>query len=158
MRKYSKRVLKFICHKGKEEVLVCKLFKQTPYIYVYIQKVVSVLHLLFSGRINKMLSDYIDLPFGSDHELPWYPPVCEFPDQDDKSHRPLSLRQSDNNLLKVNDHLRRHLMKYVNGGKGEEAEIGQRIITAMHKVSQVCYLYYLCRDFTRSYQVFFRPK
>lgn len=84
-----------------------------------------------------MVSDYIGLPWGSEHELPWYPPVCEYPDISDRAHLPISLRQSENNPLKVNDFLRKSLMNYVNGGKGEEAEIGQRIITAMHRVSFV---------------------
>lgn len=82
-----------------------------------------------------MLTDYIDLPASKEHDLPWYPPVCDFPeDLEDKSHRPISLKQMENTQIKVNDHIRRHLLKYLNKEKWEEAEIGQRIITAMHKV------------------------
>ncbi|KAJ8969284.1 hypothetical protein NQ314_001822 [Rhamnusium bicolor] len=30
-------------------------------------------------QIKKILSEYIDLEDGSQHELPWYPPVCDYP-------------------------------------------------------------------------------
>lgn len=87
------------------------------------------------GRIHKMLSDYIELPQGSEHELPWYPPVCEYPDaKDDRPHLPNMLKETENTPLKVNDFLREYLMGYVNNGNVEEAEIGQRIVTAMRKV------------------------
>lgn len=82
-----------------------------------------------------MLTDYIGLPWGTEHDLPWYPPICEYPEvTDNKNQLPISLRQAENNPLKVSEYLRKHLLSYVNGGKGEEAEIGQRIISAMHKV------------------------
>lgn len=47
---------------------------------------------------------------------------------------PSTERHVLNNEIKSNDYIRNHLLKYVNDGKADEAEIGQRIITAMEKV------------------------
>lgn len=104
-----------------------------------------------------MLTDYIGLPWGTEHDLPWYPPICEYPEvADGKNQLPISLRQAENNPLKVSEHLRKHLLSYVNGGKGEEAEIGQRIISAMHKkagpswvLATLASLYWRVRSNTR---------
>ncbi|KAF5282200.1 hypothetical protein FQR65_LT02897 [Abscondita terminalis] len=86
-------------------------------------------------QVTKMLTNYIDLPTGSEHKLPWYPPVCEHPDKDvEKLYIPSSLRRiSRNGNIKNNPLLQQHFLSYVNDGKAEESEIGQRIITATQK-------------------------
>lgn len=85
-------------------------------------------------RIKRILSEYIGLNDGSQHELPWYPPVCEHPSASGEKYVPPNERQSLNNFIKSNSFLRNYLLQYVNDGKADEAEIGQRIITAMEKV------------------------
>lgn len=84
-----------------------------------------------------MLTDYIDMPANTEHSLPWYPPICEHPNKDkDKSiHFPAFLHQlASTTSLRSHPFLRKHFLHYVNDGKSEESEIGQRIITAMKKV------------------------
>lgn len=83
-----------------------------------------------------MLTTYIDLPFGTEHALPWYPPLCQPDDKDiEMLYIPPSLRQlALNHPLKGNTFLQQHFLRYVNDGQAEESEIGQRIITAVHKV------------------------
>lgn len=85
------------------------------------------------------MSEYISLEEGSQHELPWYPPLCDYPNVFGDKYVPSTDRNVLNNEIKSNDYLRNHLLKYVNDGKADEAEIGQRIITAMEKVSQLKY-------------------
>lgn len=83
-----------------------------------------------------MLSEAIGLSPGSEHTLPWYPPIC----QNEGKTKTLNKKYFPNNLLKTNvqlesnDHLQSILLNYVNQGKANEAEIGQRIITAIQKV------------------------
>lgn len=82
-----------------------------------------------------MLSKYIDIPESQEHELPWYPPICKHTDMDsDESYLPSSIRRVVDKPLKFHPMLQKQLLKYVNNGKAEEAEIGQRIISAMKKV------------------------
>lgn len=52
----------------------------------------------------------------------------------DESYLPSSIRRVVDKPLKFHPYLQKQLLKYVNNGKAEEAEIGQRIITAMNKV------------------------
>ncbi|XP_018572773.1 tetratricopeptide repeat protein 17 isoform X3 [Anoplophora glabripennis] len=86
-------------------------------------------------QIKKILSEYIGLEEGSQHELPWYPPLCDYPNVFGDKYVPSTERHVLNTEIKSNDYLRNHLLKYVNDGKADEAEIGQRIITAMEKKS-----------------------
>ncbi|KAF5282029.1 hypothetical protein FQA39_LY00553 [Lamprigera yunnana] len=86
-------------------------------------------------QVSEMLSSYIDLPRGSEHKLPWYPPVCEHSGKEvERLFIPSSLRQlARSGNLKSHPFLRQHFLNYVNDGKAEESEIGQRIISAMKK-------------------------
>lgn len=80
-----------------------------------------------------MLSEHINIAQGAEHELPWYPPVCEWA----KGEYSLFLdapKEMPNENLQSRYYLKKILLNYVNDGNAEEAEIGQRIITAMHKV------------------------
>lgn len=86
--------------------------------------------------MTKILSDGIGLPNGSEHKLPWYPPVCD--DSSAFGEKYVSERHVLSNEIKSNDFLRNHFTKYVNNGKADEAEIGQRIITALEKVLIFC--------------------
>lgn len=90
---------------------------------------------IFIFRVTKMLTEYIDLTPGSEHELPWFPPVCDERELELEKlqHIVVHLRETS---LKMHPFLKQHFMKYVNDGKAEEAEIGQRIITAINKVSR----------------------
>lgn len=100
--------------------------------------------------INKILSDSIGLPNGSEHKLPWYPPVCDDSSAFGEKHVQQSERHVLNNEIKSNQFLRNHFIKYVNNGKADEAEIGQRIITAMEKVCGcTCdfFVYFLAFEF-----------
>jgi hypothetical protein len=106
--------------------------------------------------INKILSDSIGLPNGSEHKLPWYPPVCDDSSAFGEKHVQQSERHVLNNEIKSNQFLRNHFIKYVNNGKADEAEIGQRIITAMEKksapnwvLSTLASLYWRIRGNTR---------
>lgn len=80
------------------------------------------------------MGEYIDLPKGTQHDLPWYPPVCEHPDSDGDKYLPPNEKQALNVELKNSAFLRKHLMIYADEDATDEAEIGQRIITAMEKV------------------------
>lgn len=93
--------------------------------------------------ISKILSELIGLPQGSEHELPWYPPICQNNGDEpvkglNKKYFPVNvLKQTINAKLESNDYLNSILLNYVNHGRANEAEIGQRIITAIQKVSNV---------------------
>ncbi|XP_076274033.1 tetratricopeptide repeat protein 17 isoform X2 [Rhynchophorus ferrugineus] len=84
-------------------------------------------------QLKQSLSDFLDLPEGSQHDLPWYPPICEGQDVSGEKFVPAS----DKNILDIefekSDYLKKELLKYVNDGKADEHEIGQRIISAMAK-------------------------
>lgn len=83
-----------------------------------------------------MLSEYIDIREDKDHDLPWYPPICKHPDmEEDESYLPSSIRRVIDRPLRSHPILQKQLLGYINKGKSEEAEIGQRIISAMSKVS-----------------------
>jgi hypothetical protein len=98
----------------------------------------------FFCRVHLYLGQLIDLPPGTEHALPWYPPLCNVAntatDPELDAYFPLSLTRD--NLLDVpgrDTSLRAHLTKYVSDGHNvAEAEIGQRILTAIDKVI-VCY-------------------
>lgn len=75
------------------------------------------------------------MPDNLEHKLPWYPPVCEEANGSGEKYVQQSERILLNNEIKSNQFLRNHFVKYVGNGKADEAEIGQRIITAMEKVS-----------------------
>nr|CAI5851357.1 unnamed protein product [Callosobruchus analis] len=79
-------------------------------------------------QVKKILSEYIGLLDGAQHDLPWYPPVCDDPNVFGERDRHLL-----NVELKGSEYLRKYLLDYVNDGNADEAEIGQRIITAMEK-------------------------
>ncbi|XP_044749368.1 tetratricopeptide repeat protein 17 [Coccinella septempunctata] len=83
-------------------------------------------------KVKDILSSLIGIPENIEHELPWYPPSCDDWDSSDRQLIP-SYEKVVSSEFKSNEHLRNHLLGHVNGGKAEEAEIGQRIITAMEK-------------------------
>ncbi|XP_027224243.2 tetratricopeptide repeat protein 17 [Penaeus vannamei] len=83
--------------------------------------------------VDRFLSDDIDVSFNEEHPLPWHPPICERLSDvvegiDDipgiKERHTLTTRNPD-------PHAVPYLMKY--GYQGSEAEIGQRISSAMKK-------------------------
>lgn len=84
--------------------------------------------------MDRFLSDDIDVSFSEEHPLPWHPPICErladtVEGIDDipgiKERHTLTTRNRD-------PHAVPYLMKY--GYQGVEAEIGQRISSAMKRV------------------------
>lgn len=93
--------------------------------------------------MKKILTDYIGVPEWKEHELPWYPPLCEIAEGEDR-HLPSAIR-AINKPIKANPYIQKLFVDYINDGKAEEAEIGQRIITAMQKVS-----HFLCINFIYS--------
>ncbi|XP_063907336.1 tetratricopeptide repeat protein 17 isoform X2 [Zophobas morio] len=106
--------------------------------------------------IHKILADAIGLPNGSEHKLPWYPPVCDDASAFGEKYVQQSERHLLNNEIKSNEFLRSHFVKYVNSGKADEAEIGQRIITALERksapswvLSTLASLYWRIRGNTR---------
>lgn len=89
-------------------------------------------------EVHKMLSDLIGLSAGSEHALPWYPPICPSTKSDEKpldtTYFPASVIRAAANPQQSSDtYLQSLLINYVNQGKVTEAEIGQRIITAIQK-------------------------
>ncbi|XP_045581208.2 tetratricopeptide repeat protein 17 isoform X1 [Procambarus clarkii] len=83
--------------------------------------------------VDRFLSDDIDVSFNEEHPLPWHPPICErladtVEGIDDipgiKERHTLTTRNRD-------PHAVPYLMKY--GYQGVEAEIGQRISSAMKR-------------------------
>ncbi|KAK8402915.1 hypothetical protein O3P69_000887 [Scylla paramamosain] len=83
--------------------------------------------------VDRFLSDDIDVSFSEEHPLPWHPPICErltdtVEGIDDipgiKERHTLTTRSRD-------PHAVPYLLKY--GHQGMEAEIGQRISSAMKK-------------------------
>jgi hypothetical protein len=91
-------------------------------------------------RVHLYLSQLIDLAPGAEHPLPWYPPLCDVAniasDPVLDAYFPSSLTREG--LLDVpmkESGLRQHLTKYVSEDHSMvEAEIGQRILTAINKV------------------------
>lgn len=81
-------------------------------------------------KLKNILSTLIGLPESKEHKLPWYPPSCDDWDSSDSQLVP-SYEKIVSTEFKANDHLRNHLLSLVNKGTSEEAEIGQRIVTAM---------------------------
>lgn len=86
-------------------------------------------------RLKKAISDDLNLPDGSQHDLPWYPPICEGENINGEKFVPITEKHQLDNELKAEDNLRKQFLKYVNDGNADEHEIGQRIISAMEKVS-----------------------
>jgi hypothetical protein len=92
-------------------------------------------------RVHLYLGQLIDLAPGTEHPLPWYPPLCNVAntaaDPELDVYFPSTLTRDG--LLDVpirEASLRRHLTKYVSEGHNVvEAEIGQRILTAINKVT-----------------------
>lgn len=85
------------------------------------------------------LGQLIDLAPGTEHPLPWYPPLCDVAntasDPELDSYFPSSLTRDGLDVSIREASLRRHLTKYVSEGHNMvEAEIGQRILTAINKV------------------------
>ena len=87
------------------------------------------------------MGQLIDLPPGTEHSLPWYPPLCNVAnsnteDSDIDVYFPVTLVRDG--LLDVpgkEASLKPHLTKYVSEGRNmAEEEIGQRILTAINKV------------------------
>ncbi|XP_060531148.1 tetratricopeptide repeat protein 17 isoform X2 [Cylas formicarius] len=83
--------------------------------------------------IKLILSEYIGLPEGSQQALPWYPPLCESDNVNGEKYLPAGEKSVLDMPLKSNKYLKDHLLKYVNNGRADEAEIGQRIIAATEK-------------------------
>jgi len=98
----------------------------------------------FFCRVHLYLGHLIDLAPGTEHALPWYPPLCNVAntatDPELDAYFPLSLtRDSFLDVPGRETSLRSHLTKYVSDGHNmAEAEIGQRILTAINKVT-LCY-------------------
>ncbi|XP_017779959.1 PREDICTED: tetratricopeptide repeat protein 17 isoform X2 [Nicrophorus vespilloides] len=88
-------------------------------------------------QINKMLSEDLAIEDGAEHPLPWYPPLCEHPKAEELGlHHPvLRMTMPKNQPLSLHPILKNHFLGYVNEGKGDEAEIGQRILSAVKKKS-----------------------
>lgn len=80
-----------------------------------------------------MLTTLINLPENVEHDLPWYPPVCNT--NENLEHFLPSIKEVNGKQIKQSSYLRNSFLNYVNGGKSEEAEIGQRIVTALNKVA-----------------------
>jgi hypothetical protein len=99
------------------------------------------------------LGQLIDLAPGAEHPLPWYPPLCDVAntviDPVLDVYFPSSLTRDG--LLDVpieETGLRGHLTKYVDEGHNVvEAEIGQRILTAINKVTVCQYASLLLSQF-----------
>ncbi|XP_066252360.1 tetratricopeptide repeat protein 17 [Euwallacea similis] len=84
--------------------------------------------------LKKALTDELNLPEGSQHELPWYPPVCEGDNIDGEKFLPVSQEKHNFDVeQKPSEFLKKELLKYVSDGAADEHEIGQRIISAMEK-------------------------
>lgn len=82
----------------------------------------------------KFLSTDIDMPEDQEHPLPWYPPVCETAGYDYVAKfLPDEIKNivDKNKPLTVNKLFKTHFLSYINQGNSNEAEIGQRIVSAM---------------------------
>ncbi|PNF37345.1 hypothetical protein B7P43_G00484 [Cryptotermes secundus] len=90
-------------------------------------------------EVHLYLGQLIDLAPGTEHPLPWYPPLCDVASTDADpeldAYFPSSLTKDGLLDVPVREaSLRRHLTKYVSEGHNMvEAEIGQRILTAINK-------------------------
>lgn len=87
-------------------------------------------------RLKKALTDDLGLPQGTQHNLPWYPPLCEGENINGEKFVAVTEKHLLDMEVEVPDYLRKQFLNYVNDGNSEEHEIGQRIISAMDKVSQ----------------------
>lgn len=104
-------------------------------------------------NIEEILSDKINIKKGDEHKLPWYPPSCD--DWISAEHEKLipHFEKLTARTELSDDVIKSYLLRYVNGGKTSEAEIGQRIITAMEMkvapswlLSTLASLYWRVRD------------
>lgn len=84
--------------------------------------------------MKKAITDDLNLPNGTQHELPWYPPICDGPGVNGEKFLPLNERDQLDVERKSVDYLKKTLLSYVNEGYTDKHEIGQRIISAMDKV------------------------
>ncbi|XP_050299085.1 tetratricopeptide repeat protein 17-like isoform X4 [Anthonomus grandis grandis] len=84
-------------------------------------------------KLKKAITDDIGLPDYSQHDLPWYPPICEGENVNGEKFIPISEKNLLDVKYKSNAYLKSLFLKYLNDGNSDENEIGQRIITAMKK-------------------------
>nr|CAD7201096.1 unnamed protein product [Timema douglasi] len=82
-------------------------------------------------EVSLFLGELLNIGKGAEHELPWYPPLCTLSQHSEVKHY-LPTKEQE---LAPDDYLRIHLLRYVNGGKSVEAEIGQRILSALIKMT-----------------------
>nr|CAD7590241.1 unnamed protein product [Timema genevievae] len=82
-------------------------------------------------EVSLFLGELLNIGKGAEHELPWYPPLCTL-SQHSKVKHYLPTKEQE---LVPDDYLRIHLLRYVNEGKSVEAEIGQRILSALIKMT-----------------------
>ncbi|CAG2056995.1 unnamed protein product [Timema podura] len=82
-------------------------------------------------EVSLFLGELLNIEKGAEHELPWYPPLCTL-NQHSKVKHYLPTKEQE---LVPDDYLRIHLLRYVNEGKSVEAEIGQRILSALIKMT-----------------------
>uniref|UniRef100_A0AAR5PZ19 Tetratricopeptide repeat protein 17 n=1 Tax=Dendroctonus ponderosae TaxID=77166 RepID=A0AAR5PZ19_DENPD len=83
--------------------------------------------------LKKAITDDLNLPNGTQHELPWYPPICESPDVNGEKFLPFNERHQLDVERKSDGYLKKTLLEYVNEGYTDKHEIGQRNISAMDK-------------------------
>ncbi|XP_050299083.1 tetratricopeptide repeat protein 17-like isoform X2 [Anthonomus grandis grandis] len=86
-------------------------------------------------KLKKAITDDIGLPDYSQHDLPWYPPICEGENVNGEKFIPISEKNLLDVKYKSNAYLKSLFLKYLNDGNSDENEIGQRIITAMKKIT-----------------------
>lgn len=84
-------------------------------------------------QLKQALSEYLGLSEGAQHDLPWYPPVCEGQNVNGEKFIPAAEKYVLDIEMKGDEYLKAELLRYVNNGKADEHEIGQRIISAMNK-------------------------
>jgi hypothetical protein len=93
--------------------------------------------------VHLYLGQLIDLPPGTEHALPWYPPLCNIAnsatDPELDAYFPSSLtRDGVLDVPGTETSLKSQLTKYISEGHNMmEAEIGQRILTAINQVTDL---------------------
>ncbi|CAG9761969.1 unnamed protein product [Ceutorhynchus assimilis] len=83
--------------------------------------------------LKKSITEDLKLADGSQHDLPWYPPVCEGDNVNGEKFIPITEKYLLDTELKATTHLKKEFLRYVNEGNADEHEIGQRIVSAMEK-------------------------
>lgn len=89
-------------------------------------------------RVHLYLSQLIDLPVDTEHALPWYPPVCT------EQQKEQDITLGHNQGFAPETDLKPQLLKYGDERHSVEAEIGQRILTAITKVRFEFIIFKLC--------------